>query len=77
MWPGLTEKLIRKHLQKSGATIRGQQTRMRQNICSTQKLEEDLENPEVFQDKFPDQMESENIISLAITDPRQFKHGTN
>jgi hypothetical protein len=69
-WPGLTEKLVRKHLQKSGATIRGRQTRVRQNIRSTQKLEEDLDNPEVFQDKFPEQMESKNIISLAITDPR-------
>ena len=75
-WPGLTEKLVAKHLHKSGATVRGRQTRIRQNIRSTQLLQEDIDTPEVVADVFPVQKDSENIISLAIMDPRNMKHGT-
>jgi len=39
-WPGLTSKLIRKHLQKSIPTVMGRQKRMRQGIRSTSKKEE-------------------------------------
>eukprot|EP00957_Ditylum_brightwellii_P019753 1491369-Ditylum_brightwellii.AAC.1 len=55
-WPGLTEKLVRKHLLKSGATVQGRQTRIRQNICSTPLLEEDIDEQEINSNAYPEKM---------------------
>eukprot|EP00957_Ditylum_brightwellii_P032372 2452561-Ditylum_brightwellii.AAC.1 len=75
-WPGLIEELVRKHLPKAGATVRVRQTRIRQHICSTQKIQEDIDDPEIQDNLYPEkQDEKENIAYFSIINPRQLKHG--
>eukprot|EP00957_Ditylum_brightwellii_P084202 6402392-Ditylum_brightwellii.AAC.1 len=75
-WPGLTEKLVSLNLPKSEATVRGKQTRVCQNIQSTQILHENIDDPDTCNDAYPAQTsKKENVVVLSIIDPQQLKHG--
>eukprot|EP00957_Ditylum_brightwellii_P030136 2281011-Ditylum_brightwellii.AAC.1 len=64
--------LVQKGLE---ATVCGKQTRVHQNIQSTQILHEDIDDPDTCNDAYPAQTsEKENVVVLSITDPRQLKH---
>ena len=65
-WPGLTADLVRKHLPKSGATVKGHLHQQRQNIRSTHPVGLPIESDLLPASDQPNK--STHLVFSAITD---------